>query len=61
MYCLALETHGEPGKAAEARETHKLITYIELNSNYIVTPVAFSPWAPMDLKLIKGVGKKYVI
>jgi hypothetical protein len=51
----------EPGKAAEARETHKLKKYEELKSNYIVTPVAietFGPWAPMGLKLIKEVGKK---
>ena len=55
------DTALEPGKAAEARETHKLKKYEELKSNYIVTPVAietFGPWAPMGLKLIKEVGKK---
>ena len=55
------DTALEPGKAAEARETHKLKKYEELKSNYIVTPVAietFGPWAPMGLKLMKEVGKK---
>ena len=33
------DTALEPGKAAEARETHKLKKYEELKSNYIVTPV----------------------
>lgn len=55
------DTAQEPGKAAEARETHKFKKYEELKSNYIVTPVAIEtlgPWAPMGLKLIKEVGKK---
>ena len=58
---LGLKLALEPGKAAEARETHKLKKYEELKSNYIVTPIAietFGPWAPMVLKLIKEVGKK---
>ena len=51
----------EPGKAAEARETHKLKKYEDLKSNYIVIPVAikmFGPWAPMGIKLIKELGRK---
>ena len=51
----------EPGNAAEARKTHKLIKYEELKSNYIVIPVAiesFGPWDPMGLKLIKEFSKK---
>ena len=40
----------EPGKAAETRESLKLVKYEELTSNYLLTPIAIGPWIPMGLK-----------